>query len=110
MRTLLLLFEFTFRSADIRALSPLVHRPKLTQYDQWGRRIDRLDTSEGWRKLKDVAIREGLVSIAHERRYGEHSRIYGFAKIMIWSGDSHMVWTLFLPFMHVNGLNDMSFR
>ena len=77
--------------SDIRTWAPLVHAPQLTQYDQWGRRIDRLDTSEGWRKLKDVAIREGLVAIPHERKYGEYSRLYSFAKIMVFIGDSHMV-------------------
>jgi uncharacterized metal-binding protein len=50
-----------------------------------------LDTSEGWRRLKDIAIREGLVAIHHERQYGEYSRIYGFAKCLIFSGDAHMV-------------------
>ncbi|KAF8577050.1 hypothetical protein K439DRAFT_1622395 [Ramaria rubella] len=76
---------------SIRDISSLIGPPKLTQYDQWGRRIDRLDTSEGWRKLKEIAIREGLVSIPHEREYREFSRVYGFAKSFIFSGDSHVV-------------------
>ena len=70
-----------------------MHPPELTQYDQWGRRIDRLHTSEGWRKLREVAVREGLVAIPHERMHGEHSRLYGFAKVMIFAGDSHTVRT-----------------
>ncbi|KAF8503214.1 acyl-CoA dehydrogenase/oxidase [Hysterangium stoloniferum] len=74
---------------EVASLTPLVHEPKLTQYDQWGRRIDRLDTSEGWRRFKDIAIREGLVAIPHERQYGEYSRIYGFAKVLIFVADSH---------------------
>lgn len=65
--------------------------PTLTQYDQWGRRIDKLQTSEGWRKMKEIVVREGLVAIPHERKHGEYSRIHAFAKYFIMSGDSQVV-------------------
>jgi hypothetical protein len=65
--------------------------PSITQYDQWGRRIDKLNTSEGWRKMKDICIQEGLVAIAHEREHGEYSRIHGFAKLLLMIGDSNVV-------------------
>jgi hypothetical protein len=65
--------------------------PRLVQYDQWGRRVDKLETCEGWRDLKAVAQTEGLPAIFYERKYNEHSRTYGFAKILLMVGDSHEV-------------------
>ena len=63
----------------------------MTQYDQWGRRVDNLQTSEGWRDLKAVAQKEGIPGIFYERKFKEHSRVYGFAKMMIMVGDTHEV-------------------
>lgn len=76
---------------EYRSISSTVSPPQLTQFDQLGRRIDRLDTSEGWRALKDIAIKEGIVAIPHERKQQEFSRVYGFAKMLMFAGDSHVV-------------------
>ena len=84
-------------SADSRinaAMRELVQRatpPQLVQYDNWGRRVDDLRTSEGWRGLKDVYHREGIVAISYERKYREHSRPYAFAKLFITAADSDVV-------------------
>jgi hypothetical protein len=67
--------------------------PSFTQYDQWGQRIDFLHTSEGWRELKAIAQKEGIPGIFYERKYGEHSRAYGFAKVLLMVGDSQEVCT-----------------
>ncbi|THU97156.1 acyl-CoA dehydrogenase NM domain-like protein [Dendrothele bispora CBS 962.96] len=75
----------------VRPLSPLVQQATLAQYNQWGRRVDQLNTSEGWRRLEDLAIREGYCKIPHERRYGPHSRVYSFAKTMTMTGDYHVI-------------------
>ncbi|CDO71419.1 hypothetical protein BN946_scf184909.g13 [Trametes cinnabarina] len=72
----------------MRELTKRATPPQLVQYDNWGRRVDDLRTSEGWRGLKDVFHREGIVSIAYERKYREHSRPYGFAKLFIAAADS----------------------
>jgi hypothetical protein len=77
--------------AGIREEASRMEVPTLTQYDQWGRRIDKLNTSEGWRKMKDICIQEGLVAIPHERKHGEFSRIHVFTKIALMSGDSNVV-------------------
>ncbi|RDB17827.1 Acyl-CoA dehydrogenase family member 11 [Hypsizygus marmoreus] len=74
--------------------------PSLIQYDQWGRRVDELETSEGWRDLKAVSQKEGLPGIFYERKYQEHSRTYGFAKMMLMVGDSHEV---FCPLSMTDG-------
>lgn len=36
--------------------------PYLIQYNAWGERIDKLVTSEGWQKLKDIAAKEQLIA------------------------------------------------
>jgi len=77
----------TDRRTAIRRLASTIDtlphsvEPTLTQYDQWGRRVDELKTSEGWRELKKIAVVEGLVAIAMERKEGEFSRIRSFAKV-----------------------------
>lgn len=68
-----------------------VYPPQLIQYDQWGRRVNELHTSEAWRDLKAVAQKEGTPAIFYERKYSEFSRIYGFAKTFLFTGDSHLV-------------------
>ena len=61
------------------------------QYDHWGKRIDDLQTSEGWRGLKAKMQQEGIVGIPFERQYNEYSRVLGFAKTFLATGDSHVV-------------------
>ncbi|CAE6522347.1 unnamed protein product [Rhizoctonia solani] len=76
----------------IRDLSKYVEPPTLVQYDHFGRRIDQLKTSEGWRQLKQVAAKEGMVSIAYDRAtYGPLARTLMFIKTCLWTGDSHLV-------------------
>ena len=77
----------------IRALGSgtRIYPPHLVQFDQWGRRVDELHTSEGWRGSKATAQREGIPAIFYERKYREFSRIYGFAKVMLMAGDAHDV-------------------
>ncbi|KAG0027298.1 hypothetical protein BGZ81_005728 [Podila clonocystis] len=60
-------------------------QPKLRQYDSWCRRVDELLVTEAWKKQKEIAAREGVVAIAYERKYGEYSRIYQMAKLMLWT-------------------------
>ncbi|KIM43215.1 hypothetical protein M413DRAFT_444026 [Hebeloma cylindrosporum] len=88
--------------SSIRELSnsAKVFPPTLLQYDQWGRRIDSLQTSEGWRELKAIAQKEGLPGIFYERRYKEHSRTYGFAKMILMVGDSNEI---FCPMSMTDG-------
>jgi hypothetical protein len=75
----------------MRSLGQNAAPPTLTQYNQWGQRIDKLETSEGWRRLKELSQREGVPGIFYERKFGEHSRTYGFAKSLLMIGDSQEV-------------------
>ncbi|TBU48066.1 acyl-CoA dehydrogenase NM domain-like protein [Dichomitus squalens] len=76
---------------DIRPLAPLVHPATVTQYDEFGRRVDNLHTSEGWRRIEAFAIQEGYNAIAYESDYREYSRTVMFARNMIMTGDCHAI-------------------
>ncbi|MFV2088768.1 acyl-CoA dehydrogenase family protein [Micromonospora sp. LOL_021] len=41
------------------------HPPRLVRYDPWGRRVDRVDTSTGWQRLRAAAARHGLVALPY---------------------------------------------
>ena len=75
-------------------------KPTITQYDQWGRRVDALHTSEGWREMKAISQQEGLPAIFYERQFGEYSRVYGFAKTLLMVGDTQEV---FCPMSMTDG-------
>ncbi|KAJ7176895.1 acyl-CoA dehydrogenase NM domain-like protein [Mycena filopes] len=75
----------------IRPLAPLVKEPTLTQYDSWGNRVDNLQVSDGWKVLKAFACKEGLISIAYERKFEDKSRIYQFTKSLLMVGDCHVI-------------------
>ncbi|CEL62983.1 hypothetical protein RSOLAG1IB_10630 [Rhizoctonia solani AG-1 IB] len=76
----------------ISDLGKFVGPPTLIQYDHFGQRIDQLKTSEGWRQLKQVAAKEGMVPIAYDRaNYGSLARVLMFIKTCLWTGDSHTV-------------------
>ncbi|KAI9365113.1 acyl-CoA dehydrogenase/oxidase [Pilaira anomala] len=64
--------------------------PQLKQYDAWCKRVDEISTAQGWKELNDVAAEEGLVAIAYERKYGQYSRIYQFAKQYLYMPSSAM--------------------
>ncbi|EJF59538.1 acyl-CoA dehydrogenase NM domain-like protein [Dichomitus squalens LYAD-421 SS1] len=76
---------------DIRPLAPLVQPASVTQYDEFGRRVDILHTSEGWRRIEAFAIEEGYNAIAYELDYREYSRTVMFVRNMIMTGDCHAI-------------------
>ena len=59
--------------------------PRVKHYDGWGIRTDQLQCSWGWRKLKEIAVRQQLLS-HHE--YGQASRIIMFAKYYLYCPSS----------------------
>jgi putative acyl-CoA dehydrogenase len=62
--------------------------PRHVPFDGWGRRIDRIETSEAWQTLDRVAAQEGLVAIGYERAHGSLSRIDQFARLYLYSPSS----------------------
>src|ERR687883_197705 len=49
--------------------------PRHVPFDAWGKRVDRIETSEAWRALDRVAAEEGLVAIGYERTHGALARL-----------------------------------
>lgn len=47
------------------------HPPSLQHFDAWGRRVDKLETSPAWKRMRNVSAEEGLVSIAFERKHSQ---------------------------------------
>lgn len=41
------------------------------RYDNWGRRIDRIETSEGWRRLEQWSLGKGMIGEAYPREWQE---------------------------------------
>jgi acyl-CoA dehydrogenase len=56
-----------------------LNEPRLTQWDAWGERVDRIEVSPLWRVAERVAAERGLVAIPYERRHGRHSRTHQLA-------------------------------
>lgn len=56
-----------------------LNEPRLTQWDAWGERVDRIEVSPLWRVAERVAAEHGLVATAYERRHGAHSRTHQLA-------------------------------
>lgn len=64
------------------------NEPRLVSFSPWGERIDRIETSAGWKALDRVSAEEGLVAIGYERRFGARSRLYQFAKLYLFHPSS----------------------
>lgn len=75
---------------DILALSESAEAspPRHVPYDGWGRRVDRIETSDAWRELHRISATEGIVATAYERRNGAHSRIDQFARLYLFAPSS----------------------
>jgi len=64
-------------------LADRLNEPELTQWDPWGRRIDRIDVTPLWQEAQVLAARHGLVATAYEGAYGERARVAQFAKLHV---------------------------
>jgi len=65
-----------------------VNKPELIQFNAWGNRVDEIKVSQGWLNLEKVAAEDGLVAIGYERKYAEHSRLYQFVKLYLYTASS----------------------
>jgi alkylation response protein AidB-like acyl-CoA dehydrogenase len=64
-------------------LEDRLNEPRLTQWDAWGQRVDRIEVTPLWKEAQVLAARHGLVAVAYERRHGEKSRIDQFARVYL---------------------------
>ena len=75
---------------DILALGEEAEQspPRHIPFDAWGKRIDRIETSDAWRELDRISAAEGIVAAAYERAHGIHSRIDQFARLYLFAPSS----------------------
>jgi acyl-CoA dehydrogenase len=64
------------------------NEPTLTQWDAWGRRVDRIEVSPLWRRAAEVAAHSGLIAIPYERKHGRFSRLHQFASVYLFHPSS----------------------
>ncbi|PSQ78637.1 MAG: acyl-CoA dehydrogenase [Bacteroidetes bacterium QH_8_67_23] len=57
------------------------HEPRLTRWDAWGERVDRIEVTDLWREARRIAAERGVVATAYEGapEDGEHPRVHQFA-------------------------------
>jgi alkylation response protein AidB-like acyl-CoA dehydrogenase len=60
-------------------LADRCNEPKLTQWDAWGERVDRIELSPLWQRAAGLAAEYGLVALPYEQPYGAASRLVQFA-------------------------------
>lgn len=60
-------------------LADRVNEPRLVRFDAWGRRVDRIEVTEVWRRAERLAAEAGVVAAAYEAKHGRFSRIHQFA-------------------------------
>lgn len=70
------------------AVDAEAHPPKHVPFSPWGKRIDTIETSEGWKNLEKAAATEGIVATAFERKQKEFSRFYQMALLYLYSPSS----------------------
>ncbi|MGH8190814.1 MAG: acyl-CoA dehydrogenase family protein, partial [Rhodanobacteraceae bacterium] len=62
--------------------------PRLTHWDVWGNRIDRIELTETWREGPAIAARQGVVADGHDGALGEFARVQQFAKVYLYHAAS----------------------
>ena len=77
-------------AGEIAALGDEAERqpPRHLPFDAWGRRVDRIEVSNAWRRLHAIAAEEGLVASAYERRHGAWSRLEQCARLYLFHPSS----------------------
>ena len=64
------------------------HEPRLVQYDEWGNRVDRIETAPQWDAIGRVAAEKGVVATGYEKAHGEFSRVHQFALAYLYGPSS----------------------
>src|SRR5690242_6657246 len=57
-------------------LADRLNEPRLTQWDAWGNRVDRIELTPLWRVAERIAAEHGVVAAAYERKHGSLSRVH----------------------------------
>ena len=62
--------------------------PQLRQQNAWGKTVNNLYVCNAWKQQKNISAEEGIVGIGYERKYGQWSRLYQFAKLFLYAPSS----------------------
>ena len=65
-----------------RAAVTTRRKPVLTQWDAWGRRVDRIELTEAWQEGPDIATYHAVLASGHENH--EHARLEEFARVYLY--------------------------
>ena len=57
-------------------LADRLNEPRLTQWDAWGNRVDRIELTPLWRLAERIAVEHGVVAVAYEHEHGALSRVH----------------------------------
>jgi alkylation response protein AidB-like acyl-CoA dehydrogenase len=57
--------------------------PKLTHWNAWGERIDRIELTPAWLAAQPLAASHGLVAAGHETTHGASARVHQFAMVYL---------------------------
>ncbi len=57
--------------------------PKLTHWNAWGERVDRIELTPAWQAAQPLAARHGLVAAGHEITHGASARVHQFAMVYL---------------------------
>ena len=57
-------------------LADRLNEPRLTQWDAWGNRVDKIELTPLWRVAERVAAEHGVVATAYEQKHGSLSRVH----------------------------------
>src|SRR5689334_897599 len=47
-----------------------LNEPRLVQWDAWGRRVDRIELTQVWKRARVLACESGVIATAYERAHG----------------------------------------
>jgi acyl-CoA dehydrogenase len=62
--------------------------PRLTHFDAWGNRVDRIELSNLWKRAQPIATQFGLVAAAYDGQHGALARVHQFALIHLFHPSS----------------------
>jgi alkylation response protein AidB-like acyl-CoA dehydrogenase len=80
--------EMAGGSLYAQQLMERLQEPRLTQWDAWGNRIDRVELTPLWQRCARLAAEQGLVALPYEQLHGAHSRIHQFALVYLFHPSS----------------------
>lgn len=65
-----------------RATTTTRRKPVLTQWDAWGRRVDRIELTTAWQEGPHLTARHAVLAAGHESH--EHARLEEFARVYLY--------------------------